>query len=148
VRLLDFGLAKHVGAEASEAQTATTPGVVMGTFGYMSPEQLSGGTVDERTDLFSVGVCAAEAISGGRPFKGRTLLELLNSMERDEFTPDAEGPEAARLAEVIRRALSKEPARRFASAEEMRRELVAALKACTAPAPDADTVMFERLNAD
>jgi serine/threonine protein kinase len=148
VRLLDFGLAKHVGAEALEAQTVTTPGVVMGTFGYMSPEQLSGGAVDERTDLFSVGVCAAEAISGERQFKGRTLLELLNSMERDEFTLDAEGPEAARLNEVIRRALSKEPARRAASAEEMRRELVAALNACPAPAPDADTVMFERLNAE
>jgi hypothetical protein len=89
VRLLDFGLAKHVRAELNEAQTVTTPGVVMGTFGYMSPEQLSGGDVDERSDLFSAGVVAAEAIAGERPFKGRTLLEILNSMERDEFTLDA-----------------------------------------------------------
>jgi Protein kinase domain/PDZ domain len=109
VRLLDFGLAKHVRAELNEAQTVTTPGVVMGTFGYMSPEQLSGGDVDERSDLFSAGVVAAEAIAGERPFKGRTLLELLNSMERDEFTLDAAAPEAARLVGVIRRALSKDP---------------------------------------
>jgi hypothetical protein len=145
VRLLDFGLAKLVRAELDEAQTMTTPGVVMGTFGYMSPEQLSGGVVDERSDLFSVGVVAAEAIAGERPFKGRTLVELLNSMERDEFTLDAPGPEAARVVEAIRRALSKDPALRFASAEEMRRELVAALAACPPPeepALDADTVML------
>jgi serine/threonine-protein kinase len=147
VRLLDFGLAKLVRAGLEEAQTMTTPGVVMGTFGYMSPEQLSGGEVDERSDLFSVGVVAAEAVAGERPFKGRTLVELLNSMGRDEFTLDAEGPEAARLVACVRRALAKEPASRFASAEEMRSELVAALRACpplAEPAPDADTVMLEK----
>jgi eukaryotic-like serine/threonine-protein kinase len=116
-------------------------------FGYMSPEQLSGGEVDERSDLFSVGVVAAEAVAGERPFKGRTLVELLNSMGRDEFTLDAEGPEAARLVACVRRALAKEPASRFASAEEMRSELVAALRACpplAGPALDADTVMLEK----
>ncbi|HKG14498.1 MAG TPA: protein kinase, partial [Pyrinomonadaceae bacterium] len=147
VRLLDFGLAKQVGADLNDAHTVTTPGMVMGTFGYMSPEQLSGGEVDERSDLFSVGVVAAEAVAGERPFKGRTLVELLNSMERDEFTLGDGRPEAARLAGVIRRALSREPARRFQSAEEMRRELVAALKSCpplAGPALDADTVMLPK----
>jgi hypothetical protein len=145
VRLLDFGLAKLVRAEVGEAQTMTTPGVVMGTFGYMSPEQLSGGEVDERSDLFSVGVCAAEAVAGERPFRGRTLVELLNSMERDEFKLDSAEPEVQRLVRVVRRALSKDPARRFQSAEEMRRELVEALRECPPvpePALDADTVML------
>jgi hypothetical protein len=86
VRLLDFGLAKLTRAESPEANTMTEPGMVMGTFGYMSPEQLAGGDVDERSDIFSVGVMVAEALTGERPFRGRTVVELLNSMERDRAT--------------------------------------------------------------
>jgi hypothetical protein len=148
VRLLDFGLAKVLRPEGGEAQTMTTPGLVMGTFGYMPPEQLSGGEVDCRADLFSVGVMCAEALTGERPFRGRTPLELLNAMEREGFRLPGDTPEVKRLSEALRRALAAEPARRYATAEEMQSELIAALRACppapapAAPALDADTVML------
>ncbi|HEX6184547.1 MAG TPA: protein kinase [Pyrinomonadaceae bacterium] len=148
VRLLDFGLAKLVRADGGEAPTATTPGVVMGTFGYMPPEQLAGGEVDERSDLFSVGVMCAEALTGERPFSGRTPIELLHSMEREDFRLPGDAPGVRRLEEVLRRSLSRERERRHASAEEMRDELLEALRACPAlpdaavPALEADTVML------
>jgi eukaryotic-like serine/threonine-protein kinase len=148
VRLLDFGLAKVLRAEGGEAQTMTTPGLVMGTFGYMPPEQLSGGEVDERSDLFSVAVCCAEALTGERPFSGRTPLELLSAMEREGFRLPGDAPELERLSEALRRALAAQPARRYATAEEMRSELIARLRACpptpapVEPALDADTVML------
>jgi serine/threonine protein kinase len=149
VRLLDFGLAKLVRADAAEAPTMTTPGVVMGTFGYMPPEQFAGGEVDCRADLFSVGVICAEALTGRRPFNGRTVVELLHSMEREEFRLRGDAPEVRRLDEVLRRALAPDRARRHASAPELRDELVAALSACPPliapdePALEADTVMLQ-----
>ncbi|HWW77085.1 MAG TPA: protein kinase, partial [Pyrinomonadaceae bacterium] len=149
VRLLDFGLAKVLRAEGVEAaQTMTAPGLVMGTFGYMPPEQLSGGEVDERSDLFSVAVCCAEALTGERPFRGRTPLELLNSMQHGDFRLPGDAPEVKRLSDALRRALAADPARRYATAEEMRAELTDALRACPPlrakeePALDADTVML------
>ncbi|HJQ32020.1 MAG TPA: protein kinase [Pyrinomonadaceae bacterium] len=149
VRLLDFGLAKVLRAEGGEAaQTMTAPGLVMGTFGYMPPEQLSGGEVDERSDLFSVAVCCAEALTGERPFRGRTPLELLHSMGREDFRLPGDAPESKRLSDALRRALAADPARRYTSAEEMRSDLINALRACPPlhaaeePALDADTVML------
>jgi hypothetical protein len=150
VRLLDFGLAKVLRPEAGEAGTMTTPGVVMGTFGYMPPEQLSGGEVDERSDLFSVAVCCAEALTGERPFRRRTPVELLHSMEREGFRLPGDAPGVRRLNDALRRALAASPTRRYASAEEMQSELVAALRAChpltppDEPALDADTVMLPK----
>jgi hypothetical protein len=146
VRLLDFGLAKLTRADAADAQTATTPGLVMGTFGYMPPEQLTGGEVDERSDLFSVGVMTAEALTGRRPFHGRTVVELLHSMEREEFRLPGDAPEIKTLDAALRRSLARDRARRFSSAEEMRAALIPALDACPplddAPALDAETVML------
>ncbi|HLM55456.1 MAG TPA: protein kinase [Pyrinomonadaceae bacterium] len=134
VRVLDFGLAKLVGSEGGEAQTMTQPGMVMGTLGYMAPEQLQGEETDERTDLFSIGVMAAEALTGRRPFAGRTLFELLRSIEREDFRLPGETAETRRLEEVLRRCLARQRQRRPASAEELRRDLIDALRAC---APDA-----------
>jgi hypothetical protein len=148
VRLLDFGLAKVVRADAGEAPTVTTPGVVMGTFGYMPPEQLAGGGVDERSDLFSVGVMCAEALTGARPFRGRNVVELLHSMEREDFRLPGDSAGVRRLEGVLRRSLSRESARRHASAEEMRDELLAALRDCPPltppdePALEADTAIL------
>jgi hypothetical protein len=90
----------------------------------------------------------AEALTGERPFRGRTLLELLHSMEREDFRLPGDAPEVRRLEEVLRRSLSRERERRHASAEEMREELLAALRACppladiAQPALEADTVML------
>ncbi|HEV2862041.1 MAG TPA: protein kinase [Pyrinomonadaceae bacterium] len=144
VRVLDFGLAKLVRSEGGEAQTMTQPGMVMGTLGYMAPEQLQGEETDERADLFSVGVMVAEALTGRRPFAGRTLFELLRSIEQEAFRLPGESAEARRLEEVLRRCLARSRSRRPASAEELRRELTAALRAC----PPGALYEDEPLDAD
>ena len=79
VKILDFGLAK-LGPEASLVTgTLTTDGAVMGTLGYMSPEQLLGQDVDHRTDIFAVGVMIAEALTGRRPFEGDGYGEFVQA---------------------------------------------------------------------
>ncbi|HEY9284399.1 MAG TPA: protein kinase, partial [Pyrinomonadaceae bacterium] len=82
VRLLDFGIAKSRVADLADSATHTLPGTVLGTLGYMPPEQLAGAGADERSDLFAVGVMLHESLAGERPFKGRTLLELLHAMHQ------------------------------------------------------------------
>ncbi len=152
IKILDFGLAKIAqnstlnqdGATAS----VTTPGTVMGTFGYMSPEQLTGGRVDERSDLFAVGVMMVEALVGRRPFAGRTYTELLNNVLHGSFHLPGTSPEELRLDEALQKCLAKEPEARFRSAAEMQSALVPAIRACPALArerasePDADTFII------
>ncbi len=144
VRVLDFGLAKLTLSEGPEGQTMTAPGMIMGTLGYMAPEQLSGEGADQRSDLFSIGVMVAESLSGRRPFAGRTLLELLRSMEQEPFPLQGETPEARRLEELLRGCLARDRRRRPATAEEMANELLPALRACP---PDALAPVAEPLDA-
>jgi serine/threonine-protein kinase len=152
VRLLDFGLAKLTQGLAadSEAPTArepfTTPGAVMGTFGYMPPEQLTGGRVDERSDLFPVGVMIVEALTGERPFKGKTLHELLTDILHGEYHLPGGGAGAGRLDGALQLCLAKEPAARFASAAEAQAQLIPALREYSphdSPA-DAETVILRQ----
>src|SRR5262249_8233617 len=70
IKILDFGIAKMGRAEDSGSYSLTLPGTVLGTLGYMAPEQLMGRGSDERSDLFSAGVMAVEAITGRRLFPG------------------------------------------------------------------------------
>jgi hypothetical protein len=152
VRILDFGLAKatlEAPASPQEREAPiTTPGAVMGTFGYMSPEQLTGGTVDERSDLFSIGVMLIEALTGRRPFSGKTYHELLTNILHKSFHLPSVTPEASRLDEVLQKCLAKEPSARIGSAAELQRELIPALRQCPElvlhqPASqDADTVIL------
>ena len=94
VKVLDFGLAKITGPRDpkpadSEAPTdvQTREGVVMGTVPYMSPEQLSGRTVDHRSDIFSLGILLYEMATARRPFEGRSSVELASSILRDAPPP-------------------------------------------------------------
>jgi Tol biopolymer transport system component len=132
VRVLDFGLVKVTGSRegapsAREVQTemTTREGVVMGTVPYMSPEQVSGQPVDQRTDIFSLGVILYEMVSGHRPFQGRSSAELASAILRD--TPPAltglRSDLPAGLARLIERCLAKEPAARFQAAREVRAAL-------------------------
>ena len=132
VKLLDFGIAKSRVADLADSATHTLPGTVLGTLGYMPPEQLAGAGADERSDLFAVGVMLHEALAGHRPFKGRTLLELLHAMHqtRPALPPELAACDA--LARAHARALAPRPEDRFATAAEMRREVAAALRACAA----------------
>ena len=144
VKLLDFGIAKSRVSDLADSATHTLPGTVLGTLGYMPPEQLAGAGADERSDLFAVGVMLHESLAGERPFKGRTLLELLHAMHqtRPALPPGLAACDA--LARAHARSLAPRPEDRFATAEEMRREVVAALHACAAalapPDPAGQTV--------
>jgi hypothetical protein len=131
VRVLDFGLAKISLPELidTNAPTAvpTTPGMVMGTIGYMSPEQLTGEAVDERSDLFSVGVMVVEALTGRRPYSGKIYTELLSSILHGSFHLDG-SKEAERLDAVLQKCLAKDRESRFSSAAEMQTELIPAIR--------------------
>jgi len=132
VRLLDFGLAKIRSPELTDTNSptapVTTPGTVLGTFGYMSPEQLTGAAVDERSDLFSVGVMVVEALTGRRPFSGKTYHELLTSILHGAFHLPTDSPGAERLDAVLQNCMAKDRGDRFSSAAAMQRELIPAIR--------------------
>ena len=130
VKVLDFGLAKL--REATEIETASMPtreltreGRIIGTVAYMSPEQAEGRHVDERSDIFSLGVILYEMATGERPFKGDTSVSTLSSILRDTpRTLTDVNPELPRdLAIIVRRCLAKDPDRRYQSAKDLRNEL-------------------------
>src|SRR5579864_8019579 len=129
VKVLDFGLAKDVGAESSDSATLTSAGrtqagVVMGTPAYMSPEQVSGRTLDHRTDIFSLGVLLHEMATGRRPFEGTSSAELISSILRDSPPPVTESRKdlPSDLARVIRRCLEKDPRHRVQTARDVSNE--------------------------
>ncbi|HET7452797.1 MAG TPA: serine/threonine-protein kinase, partial [Thermoanaerobaculia bacterium] len=89
VKVLDFGLAKKLGPEEAETNAPTTPagtepGTVMGTVGYMSPEQVRGRTVDHRSDIFSFGAVLYEMLSGRRAFRGDSAVETMSAILKEE----------------------------------------------------------------
>jgi serine/threonine-protein kinase len=133
VKVLDFGLAKIKHPEGSDSASPTavpltTPGAVMGTFGYMAPEQLMGGMVNERSDLFSVGVITVEMLTGQRPFQGKTYHEQLSAIINQPFAFESEQAEARALNEALQKSLAKEANDRFASATEMQEQTVSAIR--------------------
>ena len=126
VKILDFGLAKAQGPRPQEEATALAPvateaGMVLGTVGYMSPEQVRARPVDHRTDIFSLGVVLYEMLTGRRPFAGDSAVETMNAILTSD-PPDL--PSSARmvspaLAEVVRHCLEKHPDERFQSAHDL-----------------------------
>ena len=126
VKILDFGLAKRDRMEAAETHAPTTPagtqpGTVMGTVGYMSPEQVRGQEVDARTDIFSFGAILYEMLSGRRAFKGDSGIETMNAILKEE-PPDL--LETGRnisptLDRIVRHCLEKSPEARFHSARDV-----------------------------
>lgn len=122
VKVLDFGIAKHVGvAKTSENATLTQGGMILGTPYYMSPEQALGKPVDGRTDLFSLGVVLYEALSSQRPFKGETVTETIVQIVMTD-PPDITTVVPSvplTLAEVVRKCLQKKPENRYRNADEL-----------------------------
>src|SRR5579863_6894444 len=124
VKVLDFGLAKAGGASVAPGETqlaGTQPGTVMGTVGYMSPEQVRGLSVDQRTDIFSFGAVFYEMLAGRRAFKGDSSVETMNAILKDdppEFVEVAAGVPLA-LDRIVRRCLEKQPDERFHSAHDL-----------------------------
>ena len=120
VKVLDFGLAKLSAVGAGELTLdagSTSPGQVMGTPSYMSPEQARGLMVDERTDLFSLGVVLYEMIEGRRPFDGETATDMLTAILRNEPPPMTQCP--AEMQQIVDKALTKAPAERYQTAKDL-----------------------------
>jgi serine/threonine-protein kinase len=143
VKVLDFGLAKPMelapsSGDDAENVTVTQEGRIIGTPGYMSPEQARGAAIDVRTDVFSMGVMLYEMLTGTRPFSGSTSMDTLIATSRDGYTPASrKNPRVpAAIDRVIAKCLEKEPAERYATAEE----LLAALEAVRMDAPAGSRV--------
>src|SRR2546423_2102534 len=128
VKILDFGLAKLLEPAAELQQTDiptrkvnTEPGTVMGTVGYMSPEQVRGQTIDARSDIFSFGAVLYEMLTGQRAFRGDSQIETLNAILKEEpleFSATNRNLPAA-LERVVWHCIEKNPERRFQSANDV-----------------------------
>src|SRR6266567_4973979 len=129
VKILDFGIAKLIEPrDGSEPHTDlptrklnTDPGTVMGTVGYMSPEQVRGQRVDHRSDIFSLGVILYEMLSGKRAFRGDSAIETLNAILK-EGPPDLSESNSQinpALERVMMHCLEKRPEQRFQSASDV-----------------------------
>ena len=156
-KILDFGLAKlteqamppGVEAEAPTAvmrQPLSTPGVVMGTVGYMSPEQAQGGKVDHRSDIFSFGCLLYEAATGQRAYESGSTIDTLHKIVHAPvpLVKDANPKAPADLTRIVRRCLAKDPDDRYQSIREaaielreLRRELEEAAELDTTAPPSS-----------
>jgi len=127
VKILDFGVAKLVQPESSVEDGATmdagptSSGVVLGTVGYMSPEQVKAEPADARSDIFALGMILYEMLSGQRAFKRETSAETMTAILKEdvpELSPTGK-PVPAALERIIRRCLEKKPLQRFQSARDL-----------------------------
>jgi predicted ATPase len=131
VKILDFGLAKHTSSTGDYADltsaSLTATGFVMGTVGYMSPEQASGRRVDFRSDQFSFGLVLYEMVTAKRPFQRSTAAETMVAILREHPEPIAAQMRTAPapLCWAIERCLAKDPDKRYVSTRELARELAA-----------------------
>jgi eukaryotic-like serine/threonine-protein kinase len=134
VKVLDFGLAKLAGPASVTSAAApmptvatmkTTPGMIVGTLAYMSPEQAEGKLIDARSDIFSFGSVYYEMLSGTKAFHGQSSAALLAAVMRDEPKPlthlKREIP--VEIRQLVKRCLRKDPAARYASGAELAHEL-------------------------
>jgi serine/threonine protein kinase/tetratricopeptide (TPR) repeat protein len=128
VKVMDFGLAKRVARSEfdpalADAAPLSAQGTISGTPQYMSPEQLTGGTLDQRSDLFSFGVVLGELLTGRHPFRRNSPLETMTAILHDP--PDlAVSDVSPGLIVLIRRLLAKSPEERYGSMGEVRADMV------------------------
>ncbi len=158
VKVLDFGLAKVTQTTASPDQVSdsqlatrvkTSPGVIMGTVNYMSPEQASGKEVDARTDIWSVGVVLYEMLTGRVPFEGTTPSHIIVAiLEKDPLPLSAYVPNAPEALEwIVTETLTKDPAERTQTARELMKRLQRVKQRVDADAEVERSVAPERLSA-
>ena len=127
-KILDFGLAKLVQREAAHASASvlpttppqTTPGIVLGTTGYMSPEQVRGRDADPRSDIFAFGAILYEMLAGRRAFGGETSMDAMSGILKEDPPPfDSARSVPPGVARIVERCLEKDPALRFKSADDL-----------------------------
>src|SRR5581483_767927 len=139
IKILDFGLAKVTGASSSASQIGaantltspqeedhlTSPGSMLGTVAYMSPEQVRARELDARSDLFSFGAVLYEMVTGALPFRGESTVDILKSILDQAPTPIARlNPDVPiELERIITKALEKDRDLRYQHATEMRADL-------------------------
>jgi eukaryotic-like serine/threonine-protein kinase len=128
VKLLDFGLAKTKFLEPAESKSITAPGTVLGTLHYMSPEQIMGNEVDERTDIFSIGVMVIEALTGALPFKGATSSEVALSIIQKSFELEGECEEIKSLNSVLQKCIAKKKTDRYDTVEKLQKDLIESIR--------------------
>src|SRR5579872_7161061 len=148
IKILDFGLAKLTQPDAAPSQSLaatadshTDPGTVLGTLGYMSPEQVRGQTADARSDIFSFGAILYEMLSGKRAFHGATSADTISAILRED-PPDlveTNRSVSPALERIVRHCLEKNPEQRFHSARDIAFDLesLSATSGSTAAAPQA-----------
>ena len=147
VKILDFGIAKLTQADATRSQTDiptrrvdTGPGVVMGTVGYMSPEQVRGQAVDHRSDIFSFGAILYEMLSGRRAFHGESAADTMSAILKED-PPDLSDTNqnvSPALERLVNHCLEKNPQERFHSASD----LAFALEAISGSSGASDQTMM------
>jgi eukaryotic-like serine/threonine-protein kinase len=152
VKILDFGLAKLTQPDGNQQQTDiptrrvdTDPGVVMGTVGYMSPEQLKGRTVDQRSDIFSFGAILYEMLSGRRAFHAQSTAETMSAILREDPPDLSETNQriSPGLERLVHHCLEKNPEGRFHSVSD----IAFALEAFSGSTTSSETAMTAPLPA-
>jgi serine/threonine-protein kinase len=131
VKVLDFGLAKltenlaSIGSVSTGSSIRTNPGVVMGTASYMSPEQARGGEIDERTDIWSLGVVLYEMLTGKTPFEGETVSHLVVSILEKDPPPLAQSMKKppAELERIVSKMLRKNRDERYQTVKDVALDL-------------------------
>ena len=142
VKILDFGLARYSGNTQIEGTlTITQPGIVMGTVGYMSPEQVTGSPADHRSDIFSLGIMLFEMLTGRTAFDRATSVETMSAILREDPL-ELPAHIVPALRQIVAHCLEKEPAARFQSAQDLAFQLRAAVAPAsvvtTTPLPPAN----------
>jgi eukaryotic-like serine/threonine-protein kinase len=145
IKILDFGLAKLTRptppvreGDQGAGPRATESGVVLGTVGYMSPEQVRGEAVDHRSDIFSFGAVLFEMLSGVRAFRRQSAVETMNAiLKEDPPEPSGTGISPG-VARIVRRCLEKRAQDRFHSTHDLALALEAASSGLSSPSPEAD----------
>jgi len=150
LKILDFGLAKVGTAQAEETKSptvaATEPGTVMGTVGYMSPEQVRGKPADPRSDIFSFGAVLYEMLSGDRAFRGESAAETMAAIAQKDPRELAEsgGRFPTAIERILRHCLEKRPEERFDTAHDLAFALETAMGAPSATTQVAPAVARKR----
>ena len=150
VKILDFGLAKVSTAQSDETRSptvaATEPGTVMGTVGYMSPEQVRGKAADHRSDIFSLGAILYEMLSGDRAFRGESAAETMAAIAQKDPRELAEsaGRFPSSIERILRHCLEKRPEERFDTAHDLAFALETAIGSPSATTQAAPAIGAKR----